>query len=81
MCSVAKGTHLLLLGLHRCSTFDEVVGHIQVTLLDGEKKSSLPGIVSKVDLKPKLKQILYNQHVTAGCSPEEGRLPIYVYFF
>ena len=73
---------LLLLGSHLygCRTLDQEVRHVQVAVLDREKESCLPCVVTVIDFKAKLKQKVYDYHVAPGCSPEEGRLPIYIYF-
>ena len=44
---------LLLLGLHlyRCCTLDEEVCHVEVALLDREKESRLPCVVTVIDFK------------------------------
>ena len=59
---------------NRGSPLDKVVGHFQVTLLDCEKQSRLPGIISVVDLKAKIKQELHNRHVAARCGIKQGCL-------
>ena len=46
----------------------------QVTLLDCEKQSRLPGNISAVDLKANLKEELHNRHVAARCGMKEGCL-------
>ena len=73
---------LLLLGLYlyRCGTLNQEVRHVQVAVLDREKESRLPCVVTVVDFEAKLKQKVYDYNVAPGCSPEEGRLPIYIYF-
>ena len=85
---------VILLFQHRAGSFtiagpnqcrrgplDEAVGHVQVTVLDGEEERRLPGLVSKVNLKANIEQELDHDQVAALCSPKKRCLTIQVNLF
>ena len=65
---------------YRSRTFDQVVDHVHVTLLDREKKSRLPGLVAKVHLKAQIEQELDYDQIAARCSIKQRRLPMQIDF-